>query len=230
MFSTRGSSYGISRMIKPAAKALLLIVGIVACLRSPPHFQDLLASGRAVLRGFDLQVVCHALDVAAAGQDPYLDHLVVYGQGWSLPYPLLYVYISQPLCLAGGDPQSSVFGSTYGIVYTLIGLISWVILWPALPSRTWDRIAALVAIFWSFGAFQVELLTGNLAILELPLVSLTVVLLAKRKYEWAGGVFGAMASLKLLPLVGAASFLFLPGGMRNPHAQYRFRGSRISCC
>lgn len=104
---------------------------------------------------------------------------------------------------------------TYGIIYGLIGLISWVILWPALPSRTWDRIAALVAIFFGFHAFDWELRTGNLAVLELPLACLTVRLLAKRNYELAGGVFGAMASLKILPLVGATTFLLLPETLKT---------------
>jgi hypothetical protein len=71
-------------------------------------------------------------------------------------------------------------------------------------------MAVLAATFVGFDAFNWQLATGNVAIIELPLAVAMVLLLAQRKYVWAGGVFGLMASLKLLPFLAVVAFLVMP--------------------
>lgn len=94
-----------------------------------------------------------------------------------------------------------------------MAVIGWLLLWPVLPASAWDRAAALAALFVSFKAFEWEMVTGNVVILELPLAALTLRLIQGNKPVWSGVAFGAMASLKLLPLIGILGFLALPGSL-----------------
>jgi len=184
-----------------AGGALLFVLGALACLRIYPHVQALL--GRDGLRyAWDFQAVCTALDALRSGLDPYRAYLSAHGL--PVTYPVLHIYILAPLCALSGEPV------VYVMVIAGIALASGVALWRLVPATPWDRIAVLVAIFAGFKAFDWELTTGNVAILELPLAAATVRLLAARKYAWSGLAFGLMASVKILPLVGAAALLLIP--------------------
>jgi len=185
-------------MLKRLGAVLSIVLAAVASLFVHPHVEILFGNQR-VAAGWDFKVVCTALDAANAGQNPYLTP-----NFFPLPYSLLHVYLFAPLC-AMGDQQLA-----YEVAYTMIGFASCIILWPLVPARPWDRIVLVAAVFLGFQGFYWLLKTGNVAIVELPLAALTVRLLAARRYEWAGASFGAMASLKILPLFGAFAFLLLP--------------------
>ena len=185
-------------MLKRLAAALSLVLAVGASLYVHPHLQILFGDQR-IAAGWDLKVVCTALDAAQAGQNPYLTPNI-----FPLPYPLLHVYLFAPLCTFGDQPMA------YEVFYTIVALGSCILLWPLVPARSWDRTILLAAVFLGFQGFYWSLTTGNVAIVELPLAALTVRLLAARRYGWAGASFGAMASLKILPLFGVLAFLLLP--------------------
>jgi len=185
-------------MLKRLAAVLSIVLAAGASLCVHPHLQ-ILYGDQSIAAGWDLKVVCTALDAAQAGQNPYLTPNI-----FPLPYPLLHVYLFAPLCAIGPQPLA------YEVVYALIALGSCIILWPLVPARSWDRTILLAAVFLGFQGFYWLLTTGNVAIVELPLAALTVRLLAARRYGWAGASFGAMASLKILPLFGVFAFLLLP--------------------
>jgi Glycosyltransferase family 87 len=185
-------------MLKRLGAVLSIVLAAGASLCVHPHLQILFGDQR-VAAGWDFKVVCTAFDAAQAGQNPYLTPNI-----FRLPYPLLHVYLFAPLC-AIGDQQLA-----YEVVYTIVALGSCILLWPLVPARSWDRAVLLAAVLLGFQGFYWLLKTGNVAIIELPLAALTVRLLAARRYAWAGASFGAMASLKILPLLGVFAFLLLP--------------------
>jgi hypothetical protein len=182
--------------------ALLAAMGYAAERWLVPKDGYLLGRLRTEI-GWDLEVVCSSLQALGIGHDPYLE-----SKPLSLPYGILHVYLFQPLCAVTSDLVG------YPVVFTLIALASGVVLWRIVPATAFDRIAVLIAIFTSFESFKWLLKTGNVAIIELPLAVAVVLLLAERRYHWAGIVFGLMASLKLLPVFGVIAFLFLPESYR----------------
>lgn len=169
---------GEAERIKSQSKKLarlmawLLLIGLfaVSCLRIYPHFQ-ILIPWQSSRYGWDLRAVCTGLEAARLGQDPYEVNYI----GFYLPYPLLHSYLVSPLCWTDLEPL------VYGLVYSALALVAWFLLWPVLPTRWWHRVAALVAIFFSFRGFDWELMTGNIAIFELPLAALALRLVRNNK-------------------------------------------------
>ena len=192
----------VRTLLNHAAWLVLLVLLGLAWMRAYPHVQFLL-DGPGTPYGWDFKAVCDGLDAARAGQDPYR----IPGADYVMSYPLLHAFVLQPLCWTPMQPLA------YGIVYAVIAVFGWFMLWPLLPASAWDRAAALVALFVSFKAFEWEMVTGNVVILELPLAALTLRLIHGNKPLWAGVAFGTMASLKLLPLIGILGFLALPGSL-----------------
>ena len=156
------------------------------------------------LIGWDLEVVCSSLRALSAGHDPYLA-----AKPTPLPYPVLHVYLWAPLCAFGNAPIIP-----YVILFSLIALVSAVLLCQIVPNSLFDRTIVFVAILLSFDFFQWQIRTGNIAVMELPLAVGVVLLLDKRKYFYASALFGLMASLKILPLFGVFALLFIPDNMR----------------
>lgn len=199
MFGGRAGQHSVT--VERVGGALMFALGTLACLRIYPHVQALLGSA-GLGNAWDFQAVCTALDAMKSGLDPYLAYQSAHGL--PVTYPVLHMWLFAPLCALSGEPV------VYTIVIAGIALASGLALWRLVPATPWDRIAVLAAIFAGFKAFDWELTTGNPAILELPLAAAAVRLLAARKYAWSGLAFGLMASLKILPLVGAVAFLLLP--------------------
>jgi len=179
--------------------AALLVVASGA-----PLLPKILAFVQGADVGWDLRVVCSSLDALRAGVDPYR-----HSQPFPLPYPVLHLYLVAPLCAIGAAPF------VYGPVFVLIAAASAVMLWRVVPATTTDRIAVVAAVALGLHGFPWQVATGNVAVVELPLAAATVCLLATRRFRWAGAVFGAMASLKILPLVGAIAFVFVPASNRR---------------
>jgi hypothetical protein len=180
----------------------LIVLTIAAGVRDFPQLNDFVESSRHRI-GWDLEVICTSLQALSSGHNPYLE-----SSPFPLPYAILHLYLFKPVCALG---TATV---VYGIIFTLIAIGSGIMLWRMVPAFAFDRIAVLAAILFSFDAFRWDLLTGNAAIIELPLAVAIVLLLAERRYSWAGIVFGLMASLKLLPFFGVIAFLFLPESNR----------------
>ena len=179
--------------------AALLVVAAGA-----PLLPRLLAFVQGADVGWDLKVVCSSLDTVRAGLDPYR-----HSQPFPLPYPVLHLYLFAPLCAIG------LARPVYTAVFVLTAAASAVMLWRIVPATATDRLAVLAAVFLGLHGFPWEFATGNVAVIELPLAAATVCLLAARRYRSAGAVFGAMATLKILPLVGAIAFLFVPASGRR---------------
>jgi Glycosyltransferase family 87 len=185
------------------ALALMVIAGVAVVLHIPREIAYLNKIWGISDIGRDLEVVCTSLQALSIGHDPYLE-----SKPKPLPYPVLHVYLWEPLCAVNSNPI------IYLIVFMLIAAVSAIMLWRIVPPFAFDRIVVFVAIFLGFDSFKWQLASGNAAIIELPLAVAVVLLLAERRYHWAGIVFGFMASLKLLPFFGAFAFLFLPESNR----------------
>jgi hypothetical protein len=180
----------------------LIAVTAAAGSRILPQLNYFLRGNRTPI-GWDLKVVCSSLQALSAGNDPYLANTL-----FPLPYSVLHVYLLKPLCAI------TIYPFVYGIVFALMALASGIALWRMVPPSPLDRIAVLAAILFGFNTFHWQLMTGNPAVIELPLIVAVLLLLAEGKYRWAGIVFGVMASLKLLPFFGVLAFLCLPASAR----------------
>ena len=181
---------------------VLIAVTAAAGTRILPQLNYFFKGKRATI-GWDLDVVCSALQALSVGNDPYLREAK-----FPLPYGIIHVYLFEPLCAI------TTYPFVYGIVFALIAIGSAVALWRLVPPSPLDRVAVLVAVLFAFNTFHWQLMSGNLAVIELPLITAVVLLLADGRYRWAGFVFGVMSSLKLLPFFGVLAFLFLPRPLR----------------
>ena len=184
---------GVFRRAVPWALFLLVIA---AGFRDLPPFHLFFVSGGPPL-GWDLDGVCSSLHALRTGHNPYLE-----SSPMPMPYAILHLYPWAPLC--GHGPL------VYAVAYSVIALISGLMLWRIVPATALDRAAVLAAIFLGFGSFAVLVHSGNPGIGELPLAAAIALLLNASRFQWAAVVFGVMASFKLLPLFGALAFLFLP--------------------
>ncbi len=195
-----------SDLLKRAATALVYLAAAVASLSLAIRTANVLGQNPAYI-GQDLDVVCSSLNALRAGVDPYSvsKHL----PHWQLPYPVLPIYLFAPLCAI--DPQTYLY--TY--VFVILGACSAVGLAQLVPANLLDRTLVFAATFLSFDSFRWTLMTGNVALLELPFAVATVYLLVKEHHGWAGVSFGLMASMKILPLVGAVAFLPMPVSLRK---------------
>jgi hypothetical protein len=154
--------------------------------------------------GHDLDVICSSLDALKAGLDPYYA-----SKPFPLPYPVLHVYLFAPLCTIDSETYF------YTVVFAAIVALSCLLLWQLVPSSPLDRALVFAAAFLGFDAFRWQLLTGNVAVLEIPLAATTVWLLSKDRLRWAAVSFGLMASMKLFPLIGVIAFLLIPASPRE---------------
>ncbi len=155
--------------------------------------------------GWDFRVLCDALDVLRRGGNPYpvanlADHVFDY------PYLPTIAYLVSPACAV--SPRGSV-----AFAFLFLAILAGSVALAARGLGAGWRDAAILAAC-SLTAFDVGrwiVLTGNAAILEVPLAALAVVLWHRGRTAGAGAAIGALASFKLLPIVLLGAFpLLLP--------------------
>lgn len=166
--------------------------------------------------GWDLLTACHGLAALAAGKDPYIHSNLAHTPGpasWmAYYYPIAAAYppssfaLFKIYCLTA--MSASIFSSWPEVAPGWRGACGWTI-WKLGNLEV--AIVTLVSIS-AFSAYRWLALTGNIAVLEVPLAALSMAALYHRRYEISGAALGPMSTLKVLPLVGVLAFLVLPIG------------------
>ena len=163
------------------------------------------------LIGWDLLTACHGLAALAAGKDPYIHANLAQAPGpasWmAYYYPIAAAYPAKLFCVAEDLLPNSYVGFYLLILTGSCAALAWSLRLGNLEVA----IVALVSIS-AFSAYRWLALTGNIAVLEVPLAALSIAALFHRRYEISGAALGLMSTLKMLPLVGVLAFLVLPIG------------------
>jgi hypothetical protein len=170
------------------------------------------------LIGWDLLTTCHGLAALAAGKDPYIHSNLAHPPGpasWmAYYYPIAAAYPAKLFCVV----QDLLPNSYVGLYLLILAGSCAALAWSLRLGNLEVAIAALVSIS-AFSAYRWLALTGNIAVLEVPLAALSIAALYYRRYEISGAALGLMSTLKVLPLVGVLAFLVLPiGGPRKVRA------------
>lgn len=179
-----------------ASRAPYALVAVVAAVQLALTARWILQAPSDV--GWDLHVTCAGLAAITHGADPYLA-----GPGpFFYPYLFHVGFLSAPICAL--SPAGSM---TFAWIYVTLVIASGTLLARSL-GVSWPHAALLGAV----GPGMLEaahwmILTGNVAVLEVPLAA-GVVLFHRRRLALSGAVFGAMASFKLLPVVGLLAYPF----------------------
>ena len=150
--------------------------------------------------GGDHTVYCRAADVARTGGNPYLTESL----GTHLSWDYLPIYLDAFTLFCFSRLSSEVY---YPIYFTLLLILS-VVLWQ--PKEDWLFAVALASC--AFFGFGWSLHSGNIAPLELLFLSIGIAFIKRNKWTWAAIFLGLLASIKLLPAVYLAIFLFAPPG------------------
>lgn len=155
--------------------------------------------------GWDFAVLCDAVHVLHRHGDPYLVANLPH-HTFSYPYLPTVAWVVSPVCPISHD------GS---IVFALIWLAMLALTAGGMARGlgcSWGQSALLaVAALGAFDAGRWAVLTGNAAILELPFVAAAIVAWHRGRTRLAGAALGAMATIKMLPVVLLLAFpLLLP--------------------
>ncbi|MBI3494015.1 MAG: DUF2029 domain-containing protein [Acidobacteria bacterium] len=147
--------------------------------------------------GWDLHVTCRGLEAIHRGADPYVG-----GAGpFFFPYLFHVAWISAPLCTL--SPEGSL---AYLWIYLGVVVGSVVLLARALGVE-WREAALLGAVApWLLTVAYWLAWTGNVTVLEVPLAAAVVVFFHQRRHLLSSATLGAMATFKLLPVVGLLAF------------------------
>jgi hypothetical protein len=149
--------------------------------------------------GWDLHVTCVGLDAIRRGADPYL------AGGGPFYYPYLFhvAWMSAPLCWLSPAGSLAYAWIYLGIMIGSVALAARALRFP------WPDAVLLGAAAPSVLEVATWLsLTGNVEVLEVPLAAAVVVFLSRKRFVLAGAALAAMASFKLLPVVGLLAFPF----------------------
>jgi Glycosyltransferase family 87 len=178
---------------------LALLLGFVALLYIA---YAIIAEVLYSATGQDLEVTCSARNALSQGSDPYkVSNLGTY---LSYPYSPTVAYIAAPLCYT-----STIYPKIYMLVYTSIVTLSGLLLgWTLFTTPMLTLLTGLV-FFTGFDGLRWLLITGNLAILELPIAIALLIALGRQRFLLAGIILGILSHFKLLPLVYSLAFFFV---------------------
>ena len=181
-----------------ASRALYALVAVVAAAELALNVRYILRAS-PVEFGWDLHVTCVGLDALKRGADPYL------AGGGPFYYPYLFhvAWISAPLCRL--SPEGSM---AYAWIYLGIMIGSVALAARALRFSWPDAVLLGVAAPSVLHVATWVSLTGNVEVLEVPLAAAVVVSFCQGRFMLSGAALGAMASFKLLPVVGLLAFPF----------------------
>lgn len=153
---------------------------------------------------YDYRLVCDAGHALRAGLNPYLVANTPGGEGLSYPYLPAVAWVFAPLCAVA--PPGSLLDP-----YMFLAMVC-APAWFLARGLGAGRRAALLLMAAAPAVFlggQAVLLNGNPAVLELPFMLTAILFWHQGRPVRAAAVLGAMASIKLLPLVFLASFALL---------------------
>jgi hypothetical protein len=152
--------------------------------------------------GWDTDVVCGALRAILRGADPYLVSNLD-GAKFSYAYLPHVAFLSSPICLA--STASMLYAWLY--LALVVGSITLMMRWldrSWLESFLWGCIAP--------GLFSMSkwlTLTGNPGVIDLPFLAAAVVFFYRQRFLLSATVFGVMASIKLVPVIGLLAYALL---------------------
>jgi hypothetical protein len=197
-----------SKVVEPGAKAIsagmknirvpaLAIIAIWSLYHSISVIVD-----PGEVPGWDTDVVCGALRAILHGADPYLVGNLG-GARFSYAYLPHVAFLSSPICLAS---TASMFYAWFYLAL-VIGSITLMMRWLDrgwLESCLWGCLAP--------GMFSMSkwlTLTGNPGVLDLPFLAAAVVAFYRKRFLLSASLFGFMASIKLVPLIGLLAYALL---------------------
>jgi hypothetical protein len=162
--------------------------------------------------GWDNKVICGGVKCFYAGQDPYyVQNLQKYSHIPDLPFvyfPLALILFF-PLC----------FFSTPIVYYTVWLLFLLLIFLFAkkidkLQGKA-DNIFLITILITGFSAFYINLLTGNIGLIEGVIFSISLFFIVKERYYASAILLGIISSLKLFPITLSMLFLLVKGSWKK---------------
>lgn len=157
--------------------------------------------------GWDTTVYCDAVAAHDVGKNPYITSNLE-----NTDFPFSY----QPVFLDVFSIPCS-YRLLYEKYYPLLYLVL-VITMPLYWSRSWNKhelLTATALVLTGFAGFQWNVLTGNVGIYELIILSVVFGLMKTNKVVAAAYVLGVLSSWKLFPIILLLPFSAYPGTWRN---------------
>jgi glycosyl transferase family 87 len=155
-------------------------------------------------RGGDAQIYCAAREAYDAGLSPYLVSNLqrFHAVHFSFVYPLHALLLLRLFCFGDATFRFTVL---YWACLVLAFLLS------ASRLRAWpDRGLLAVLLLGGFSGTAYNFATGNIGLVELLGFSVCYYFLIRNRPAKAALALGATASFKLVPILFALPFLFLP--------------------
>ena len=182
----------------------IVLVALVALASWSLYHSIKLIIERPADFGWDVKVVCGALSALLNGLNPYIRENLG-GSPFSFVYLPHAALLSSPICIA---PIETL---TYAWLSLAVFIVSMAFLLRKLGCD-WLETALLALIAPGiFASFEWIVITGNPSVVNLPFLAGAVISFLRRRYALSGILLGAMASIKLVPVLGLlAYFVALP--------------------
>ncbi|QQR79621.1 MAG: DUF2029 domain-containing protein [Deltaproteobacteria bacterium] len=150
--------------------------------------------------GWDRNIYCAASHLIEQGKDPYDISQTgpMTGNAFSFTYPVGTYPILKSICLHSDLVD---FKNDWSDFYIFFYLILTILSFFLLRSLTKDSVFLLVLLFTGLNSLTANLVAGNVGIVELFFVSLSLFLLNRKQPVWSGVVIGYMASFKILSFI-----------------------------
>lgn len=157
--------------------------------------------------GWDTTVYCDAVDAINAGKNPYITSNLEHSY-LSFSYQPMFLEVFELPCA-----YRAVYVQYYPLLYLMLAI--------ALPffwcthRNGHEMFIASALVFAGFAGFHWNILTGNVAIYELIILTFVFGLLRTNKVTASSFVLGAFSAWKLFPIVFLLPFAFYPGTLKK---------------
>jgi|GEM_PF-6251238 len=152
--------------------------------------------------GWDYEIYCHSLNILNLGLDPYSTEtfLLVTGAPTNLAfsYPPLAAYFFTPFC--------AIPGFLFPLLYMTLLVLAVFLFRSSFPKDNLYMVALVAA---GFSGFQWCFLSGNIGVIELFLLVLSIHFFSKKRFILMGSALGLLAFIKILFLFYVPLVCFL---------------------
>lgn len=155
--------------------------------------------------GWDHEVYCLSLRLLSLGLNPYSTEAFLkvteVPTNLAFSYPPLAAFFLAPFC----SLPNLLFPLLYGTLLILIGFLF-------RGSSLEDNLYMIAIIVSGFAGFQWCFFSGNIGVIELSLLLLSVRLFSKKRYYLSGAALGFLGFFKILFLFYVPLFFFVKAG------------------